>query len=477
MPQSRRQFLQSTTAFAVGFAGLQRLVSAEGLVSNSWRREPVFSSARVGPLQSDPNRLIDLPADFSYQVISRQGETMADDLLVPDKPDGMATFSGPDGHTIIVRNHEIAPTDEGPFGGGARLLGKVDSRLLYDLGERTKPCHAGTTTLVYDTRNQKLIKQYLSLCGTIRNCAGGPTPWGTWITCEETGDVRGLNVYNGIETLCQEDHGYNFEVPATASVGLYKAVPLKAMGRFRHEAVAVEPNSSIVYQTEDTDDGLIYRFLPNRPGELIYGGKLQALALVDQSAADTRNWSEGFNPNVGDRFAVRWIDMDEVESPQDDLRHRGFAVGAARFARGEGMWYSEGDIYFACTSGGSARLGQIWKYTPSSAEGEAGEESSPGMLELFIEPNNSSLVVNADNLTAAPWGDLVVCEDRNGDEVRLVGVTPAGELYTLANCQAHSEFSGVCFSPDGSTLFVNIQHEGLTLAITGPWPSRAVSQS
>ena len=276
---------------------------------------------------------------------------------------------------------------------------------------------------------RNFIKQYLSLTGTIRNCAGGPTPWDTWVTCEETGDVRGLNVYDDNETLCQEDHGYNFEVPATADVGLHKAVPLKAMGRFRHEAIAVDPNSGAVYETEDVNDGLIYRFLPNTPGKLVEGGKLQALVIIDQESADTRNWTtEGFTPKVGESFAVRWMDMDEVESPKDDLRHRGFAAGAARFARGEGMWYSSGEIYFACTSGGSAQLGQIWKYTPSPAEGTADESKSPGKLELFIEPNNSKLVVNADNLTAAPWGDLVVCEDRDGEEVRLVGVTPQGEL-------------------------------------------------
>lgn len=474
MSQSRRKFLQSTTAFAVGFSGLQRLVAAEELATTALHGGS-SSGPGFGPLQSDPKQLFDLPSGFSYQIISRVGDEMADGLLAPDKPDGMATFASPEGHTLVVRNHEIAPNDVGPFGEGAKLLDKVDRSLVYDLGERGKPCHAGTTTLVYDTKNQKLVKQYLSLSGTIRNCAGGPTPWGTWVTCEETGDVRGINVYDEVETLCQEDHGYNFEVPATADVGLHKAVPLKAMGRFRHEAIAVDPKSGAVYETEDVDDGLIYRFLPKQPGKLIEGGTLQALVIIDQASADTRNWTtEGFAPKVGDSFAVRWMDMDEVESPQDDLRHRGFAAGAARFARGEGMWYSDGEIYFACTSGGSAKLGQIWKYTPSPAEGTADEAKSPGKLELFIEPNNSKLVVNADNLTAAPWGDLVVCEDRDGEEVRLVGVTPAGQCYTLANCHGRSELAGVCFSPDGTTLFVNIQHRGLTLAVTGPWGGQVV---
>lgn len=483
MSHSRRQFLQSSAAYAAGFAGLQRLVAGEALVSgdegpSSIRLDsPQLRRPRFGPLQPDPNRLIDLPAGFTYTVVSRTGDTMSDNLLVPSKPDGMATFNGPDGLTIVVRNHEIDQNQVGPYGGGARLLDSVDQRLLYDLGERDKPCIGGTSTLVFDTREQKLVKQYLSLSGTVRNCAGGPTPWGTWITCEETVDTRGLNDYEGNETLCQEDHGYNFEVPATANVKLHQAVPLKAMGRFRHEAVAVEPKTGIVYETEDVDDGLIYRFLPKRPGQLAAGGRLQALALVDKPSTDTRNWTSDFTVAVGDQFAVQWIDLDEVESPEDDLRYRCFRDGAARFARGEGMWYAEGSIYFACTSGGSAKLGQIWKYTPSTSEGQPGEADDPGKLELFVEPNNSSLVVNADNLTAAPWGDLIVCEDRDQYEVRLVGVTPSGQFYTFANNHAHTEFAGVCFSPDGSTLFVNLQHEGLTLAITGPWPNGGIAKS
>lgn len=475
MTHSRRQFLQTSTAFAAGFAGLQRFVAADELVGYPSVPSPKFEMPSLGPLQPDPDRLLDLPVGFSYRIISRVGETMTDGLLVPACPDGMATFAGPNGLTLIVRNHEIEPRQQGPFGGGARLLDKVDRGLLYDLGESDKPCIGGTTTLVYDTRSQKLVTQYLSLAGTTRNCAGGPTPWGSWITCEEACDVRGLNkIDEGDEILCQRDHGYNFEVPATATVGLQKATPLKAMGRFRHEAVAVEPNTGIVFQTEDVDDSLIYRFLPIRHGDLSAGGKLQALALVDRSSADTRNWSDEFTVGIGQSHTVRWIDLDDVESPEDDLRYRGFSAGAARFARGEGMWYADGAIYFACTSGGPAKLGQIWKYTPSASEGQAREAADPGKLELFIEPNNSKLVANADNLTAAPWGDLVVCEDRSGDEVRLIGVTPGGQCYTLAHNHAHTEFAGVTFSPDGTTLFVNLQHEGLTVAITGPWPQRTM---
>jgi len=151
------------------------------------------------------------------------------------------------------------------------------------------------------------------------------------------------------------------------------------------------------------------------------------------------------------------------------LRHRGFAQGAARFARGEGMWYGREAIYFACTNGGRKEIGQIWRYFPSPSEGKPEEEKNPGKLELFVEPNDGNLVENADNLTVAPWGDLIVCEDRDGPP-SLVGITPQGGFYKLGkNAVSDSELAGVTFSPDGTTLFVNIQHDGLTLAITGPW--------
>src|SRR5690606_6903443 len=108
----------------------------------------------------------------------------------------------------------------------------------------------------------------------------------------------------------------------------------------------------------------IYRYIPNTPGELAKGGKLQALALVDIVSADTRNWSGEVTIKSGRRYKVRWIDLDNVESPENDLRHRGFAAGAARFARGEGMWYSEGCVYFACTNGGVAELASCGSTPP-----------------------------------------------------------------------------------------------------------------
>jgi hypothetical protein len=457
---SRRHFLRSAAAVPLGFGGLHRLLGEGG---------PLLASRlpdRFGPLRPDPDGILDLPAGFRYRILSRSGDLMADGFRVPSRPDGMAAFPGPDGLTLLVRNHEVS-SDAGPgeraFGGpderpsGSELL---DPAVIYDRGHE-HPAPGGTTNLLVDTRELRLAEERLSLTGTVRNCAGGPTPWGTWITCEETVERAGTS---GLA----RDHGYNFEVPARMDDLPVRPVALEAMGRFNHEAVAVDPASGAVFQTEDRGDSLLYRFLPDVPGELARGGRLQALAVLGMPSLDTRNWDED-RVRPGTSLQATWVDLDGVDAPDDDLRHRGFEAGAARFARGEGMWYGEGTIYFACTNGGRERKGQVWRYRPGSAEGRERPGEAAGTLELFVEPNDGTLVENADNLTLAPWGDLVVCEDGTGEDF-LVGVTPAGELYKLARCAgSSSELAGACFSPDGSTFFVNIQQDGLTLAVQGPW--------
>ncbi len=460
---TRRHLLQAATAVTIGFQGLHVLLAQDRRIADA----PV--TAGYGPLVPDPDRLLDLPRGFRYQVLSRAGTEMSDGLLVPGKPDGMCAFAASDGKTVLVRNHELERewTDFGPYGAKNERFDRVARDRVYDAGQDGGPCIGGTTTLVFDTRTQKLEREFLSLAGTEYNCAGGPTPWGSWVSCEET--VRRA----GDGTL--RDHGYAFEVPALTFDGPVRPVPLKAMGRFRHEAVAIDPGSGIVYQTEDREDGLITRFVPDAPGRLVEGGRLDALVVLDRSSCDTRNWRDkNGNPRApeiaqGARLAAGWLPLDEIDNPRDDLRARGFDRGAARFARAEGMWWGRGAVYFACTDGGHAERGQIWRYEPGASESTAKPGERAGTLELFLEPNDPRLIDNADNLTMAPWGDLVVCEDGEGDQF-LVGVTPTGALYRLArNAGSSSEFAGATFSPDGSTLFVNIQGTGLTIAITGPW--------
>ena len=441
---SRRQFLKTSGAFALGFAGLQSWIGCQ--------RFPVQAGDRFGPLVADPEGIMDLPEKFSYKIVSRMGDQMDDGFYVPGAADGMATFAGPSGETIVIRNHEVnsdADPAMGPFGADNALVDRIDQALLYDAGTDGNPALGGTTTFIYDTSKQQIISQYLSLAGTLRNCAGGPTPWNTWITCEEITTLAG----DGFA----KDHGYVFQVPASVIPQIARPTPIRAMGRFNHEAVAVDPATNIIYQTEDAHDSLIYRFIPQDPANLEAGGRLQALQITGRPSLDTRNW-EAQTVTVGSQMEVSWIDLDDIEAPLDDLRLRGFDQGAARFARGEGMWYGNNAVYFACTNGGRAKCGQIWRLIPSE-----------NRIELFIEPNDPGLIENADNLTVTPWGDLIVCED-GSDEQFLVGVTPKGEIYKFArNAVSDSELAGATFSPDGTTLFVNIQWDGLTLAITGPW--------
>ncbi len=459
---SRRSFLQSAALYTAGFAGLRALANqplAAYLADGS--------ATGFGPLSPDAAGLLELPAGFRYTQFSRTGEDMDDGLLVPGMHDGMAAFAGPDGRTLLVRNHELesAWVNGSPFGHDAARLDRIDRRKLYDAGRGIAPNLGGTTTLVFNTQTQKLECHFLSLAGTVRNCAGGPTPWGTWITCEEVNAEP--------EPLAEKLHGYNFEVVPSATPGLVDPVPLKAMGRFRHEAVAVDPASGAVYQTEDLGDGLLYRFLPKEPGRLAAGGRLQALVFTDRKTTDTRNWND--SPAafpVGQPLPVAWLDLDEIDSPKNDLRTRGAAAGAAVFARGEGAWWGNDSAYFAMTNGGRALLGQVFRYRPSPFEGTPRESEHPATLELFCEPNDKALLSNCDNVTVAPWGDLILCEDTKS-VCRLIGVTPAGRYYVIAaNTEPGRELAGACFSPDGTTLFVNVQNPGYTLAITGPWQSR-----
>jgi len=464
MDTTRRNFIAGMSATAIGFAGLKLLATSEASAQPA--------AAGYGPLVPDPARLLDLPAGFSYRVVSREGEPMSDGLRTPAAFDGMACFPvrGAPGRVALVRNHEMWPnlTEGGAFGRG----GAFPREKIFDFAADGTPKLGGTTTLVWDLRRQRLVRSNLSLAGTCGNCAGGRTPWGSWLTCEETIEKA--------PPLVGRPHGWVFEVPSAAT-GPVDPVPLVAMGRFVHEAAAVDPRTGIVYLTEDRPDSLFYRFLPAVPGQLARGGRLQALALADGRERDLRNWpsdgsrfaGQGRVVPVGASAAVRWIDMDGVDSPDGDLKDRGFSRGALRFARGEGLAVARNrgsrEIYICCTMGGPQRLGQVWRYRPSPAEGRPSEADRPARLELFVESEDPARLKNCDNVTATPWGGLILCEDGPDDQPQyLRGVTREGRLYPLA-ANSHSEFAGACFSPDGGTLFVNVQSPGITFAITGPW--------
>jgi secreted PhoX family phosphatase len=459
---SRREFLAGLGALAVSPLAA-RLAAAE-------MAEPAPVPG-FGPLVSDPDGIVDLPTGFEYRVISRVGEPMHGGFSVPGLADDMHAFAGSAGRTILVRNHELHPfSDETAFRSMQRALSDAELARIYDTGAG----RGAVTNVVVDTASARVEGQYLTLAGTLRNCSGGATPWGSWISCEEI-------VVRAGEHGALRDHGYNFEVPASAR-SLVEPVPLEAMGRFFHEAVAVDARTGAVYQTEDRVDGLLYRFLPAQAERLAAGGRLQALMIRELPAVDTGNRPQAAHAfAVGERYPVDWVDLEDVKSPDDDLRRQGRSKGAATFVNNEGMTVEvdagsgETRIWIVTTAGGPQALGQLWCYRPSAGEGGAGERRDPGTLELVLEPRTIQWLRNGDNLTLAPFGDLLICQDSEVAQ-HIVGVTASGGVYRLAaNPRGDSEFAGATFSPDASTLFVNLQKPGLTLAIYGPWDTRVAA--
>lgn len=434
--------LDGLAAYAAGAAGTgPRPLAARG-------------RGGYGPLAPAGPELA-LPEDFRYVKFGVEGEPMSDGTRTPRAHDGMAAFPGPGGDVLLVRNHEVA---ERPS-----TLAAADPA-AYDAF-----ASGGTTTLrvrLAPDGTPALISDIRSLSGTHVNCAGGPTPWGSWLTCEETtqGETSGY----------ARPHGYVFEVPAGADARVARPEPLRAMGRFIHEAVAIDPAAGIVYLTEDAWTCGFYRFIPAAPGRLAEGGRLQMLGVRDRPHFITTR-----GQRVGRSMPVVWVDIedpDPADAEQNPLAvfAEGYGKGGALFDRLEGCWYGDGTIYFNATSGGNARCGQVWQY-------RSGDDDE-GALTLVFESPGADVLLSPDNITVSPRGGLVLCEDNNGSYVR--GLTPEGEIFDFArNILNGREFAGACFSPDGRVLFVNIQgdtraggpgHLGMTFGIWGPWERGAL---
>ncbi|MEL0173413.1 MAG: alkaline phosphatase PhoX [bacterium] len=428
----RRKFLQISGIFsAYAFSGsLQTMLHASKASANS----SYFSK--------DPNRILDMHSSLSYDVISTKGSLMFDGNRVPGNPDGMAAFSVDSKHTVIVRNHELGRTSGklmGPF--------KDSKKNALSLGKNhyDPTAFGGTTNILINDKTNEVVKEYLSLSGTMTNCAGGPSPWNTWLTCEEN---TSKNKKEGIS------HGYVFEVDPKKDF-LQEPVPLKNMGRFSHEAVAFD-RYGYAYLTEDRSDGLLYKFIPNQRNSLLEGD-LYALKIKLQ---DSRNWKKN-NISVGEEFSVEWVKLEDPDPDDDTLRKTGYEKGATIFARGEGITSDNNSVYFTCTSGGKNRRGQIWRLTPIS--------KFKAKLELWFEMSDKDMINMPDNLTVAPWGDLIVCED-NPDIDRLWGIKPDGSVYLIAeNSYTGAELAGVCFNQKNDTMYLNIQQNGQTIAIKGDW--------
>jgi uncharacterized protein len=446
--------------------------------AEAMKRRTVTGAPRAaGLVEAGPE--LALPTGFSYTTFGAFGSAMSDGFITPPIHDGMAVFDMGDGTLRIVRNHELGEGNDVPAG---TVIG--DPATAYD-----KKAPGGTTTLVVDAVTGELRSDWISLNGTDTNCAGMPTPWGTWLTCEET--VAGLHSGR------QKPHGYVFEVDASADTPK-KSKPIKAMGRFLHEAGAVDPETGVVYQTEDEGPDGFYRYVPKDPGDLIAGGTLQMLAIKDQTRYNTI-----VGQTVGEILTANWVTIDNpdpanAENNASAVFQQGRAKGAAKFLGGEGATFRDGGVVFGSSDGGDVGLGQIWQYTPTTNVGKKNEE---GELVLLFESTGPGVLDGPDNMCTSPAGAIVIAEDGNlkSNFVRallsdgslitiaenLVGVQrhyieASGKLYdptvpddgaSAGDGVGHSEFAGPRFSPDGKFLFVNIQVPGITCAITGPWAS------
>lgn len=380
-----------------------------------------------GALVPDPEGVLDLPEGFAYTVLQTRGDAMSDGYEVPARPDGMACFEGAGGMWVLMRNHE---NDDR---GGAYASGEAPDEAW------EADSFGGVTRVVVNPETLAVESSNLVLTGTRRNCAGGMSPWG-WLTCEE-------NVDSG--------HGFVFICDPEAS-SVQAPEPVMGYGRFNHEAAVVDPATRIAYLTEDRDPSAFYRFVPDDPSDP-FTGKLQAMVVVGDERFDTGDMA------VGEVVSVDWVDVAEPTPATDSVRFSAFSQGAAWIHRGEGLWFANDTVYICSTNGGPVEGGQIFALRDGAGE-----------LELIAMSEDRDVLDMPDNICVAPWGDLYLAEDGSGEQFLRI-LEPSGAIADFArNAISGSEFAGVCFSPDGSTLFVNIQGNGLTLAVTGPFPEPVV---
>jgi secreted PhoX family phosphatase len=468
---ARRRFLARSARLAGG--ALLGAVTLRTLhAHNAWAQGGRRGAADYGPLRPTPDQngaaILALPEGFDYVTFGETGDPLLGGAGAhPRNHDGMAAFPGPGGTIRLIRNHELR-NKPGDFALGVT----GDPATRYDARAM-----GGTITIDFDPVKRRPVREFVSLNGTLVNCAGGLAYHNAgWLSCEET--------VAGPRQGWEKKHGYTFLVPAAANAAA-PAQPITAMGRFVKEAAVADPRTGIVYQTEDARQGSgFYRFLPKNPADLHAGGVLQMLAVAGRPNYDTRS-----GQTAGVRLPARWVTIND---PDPDLEggapscfQQGYAQGAARFERLEGIYRGEdGSIYFVSTSGGNAQYGQLWHYLPDGTK--------DGALVLAYESTSGALLDSPDNLCVTPAGGILFCEDdtnptpaHRGDthplapgisEVnRLIGLARDGAPFTFAvNRLNASEFAGACFSPDGTILFVNLFGDatpgsGMTCAIRGPW--------
>ena len=488
----RRTFLTRSAAAIVGTVGA--MAGPYGaLVARAASGEPKFAADNggYGPLQlvadlRDEVQRLALPDGFQYRSFGVRNTALTEETtLTPGRHDGMAAFQWKGGKVRLIRNHE--QTQPVPVGAFGDLTKAYDSR-----------APGGTTTLEISPQADE-VKSWVSLNGTTFNCAGGASPWGTWITCEETPNgvdqqrsfLIGPGAPDDLSYL--QKHGYLYEVPVDRGPGqLAVAEPIRSAGRFAHEAAVVDPATSIVYMSEDDfayASGLFRYIPPNNPRQdkrIADGGRLEILGIIPDGASSPVTVDLSVNQIPGTTYRVGWIEIEDPDptfapglSNDEAARvvyQEGESKGAARFSRLEGMSHFGGNIFFVSTEGGGpfdsdpppnssagfgGGYGQVWMY-----------DTSAETLTLVFESPGPDVLDFPDNITISPRRkSVMLCEDSTGSNM-LRALTRDGQIFDFAInniAGGVDEFAGATFGPGGQVLYTNMQSNGFTFAIWGPW--------
>ena len=458
---SRRDFLQRTAAAGAGVL----LVGSTEMLLTAPDAAGAPAQAGYGPLVADPAGKLALPQGFRYSIVTHAGVTKLESgEFTPRNHDGTAAFRARGGGTVLVNNHEIRE----PFG-TALPVPHLDG-FTYDPGA------AGGCTIVEVDRDGKRVSERVGIAGTRTNCAGGETPWGTWLTCEEVYSQAGVEGF-------QKDHGYVFEVDPFDRAANRDPQPIKALGRFEHEALAVDPRGGDIYLTEDASKptGLVYRWTPPKGYRAGKGalrglgptdGVLSALKAVDGAGAYVPDLS--LATQVGTSYKVEWVPVPDRDARTTPTRLQ-VERDATHSRKLEGAWWGDGGAYVVASysrvgDGPVAKEhdGQVWFYDPRRStltlKLQFGKNPDPNVDGAFDGP---------DNISLSPYGGVILAEDGEGIQ-HLVGATDSGTTFPVArndftDASRNVEFTGPVYSPDRRILFANIQEPGYLFAITGPW--------
>ena len=353
---------------------------------------PMSDIGALGTLQEPDENGVRLPDGFRSRVIARGGEIVAaSNHTWHPAADGGAVFTTDDGGWVYVSNSEVL---QGGGVGAIRFSASGD-----------------------------IVDAYPILAGTTMNCAGGPTPWGTWLSCEE--------VLRGRVWECDP-------------LGESEAVVRPALGVFTHEAVAIDPTHNEMYLTEDRPDGRFYRFVPS--GGDLSAGELQVAEVV----------------GGGPEGRVAWRTIPDPSATDTDTRLQ--VASSTVFNGGEGIWYHEGVVYF--TTKGDNR---VWAYDTRNAS----------LSILYdVETSSNPILSGVDNVTCSPMGDVLVAED--GGDMQIVALTPQGQVVPVLQVvgQDDSEITGPAFGPTLDRLYFSSQRGGVfgvTYEVTGPFFSGPAS--